>query len=122
MGLLMVILGIMSVPSLGMGAWQRPHCAQHGTAIHVGHGVASDRAPSHGAPTWTRGTNHECSHCPASECAKVSPCASSTTTALSPKGIGMTGCPVHRVIIDLAGEQAASADFPPDTPPPQLIA
>ena len=120
----MLMLGIVAAPSVGLEALQRPHCIQHGVvAARGGHHAASERqAPGRGSPSWRQAGNHECPHCPATECARVSPCTGSTTTALSPAAVAVTYLTGHRVALDLVRDQASSAQAPPDTPPPQLIA
>src|SRR2546422_5476885 len=46
---------------------------------------------AHGAhlPVWTERHDHGCPHCPATECASVAPCSSSTTSALTPANIAV---------------------------------
>jgi hypothetical protein len=120
---MMLVLGIVAAPSVGPRALQRPHCMQHGaTALHGSHPSASEHPPPDGSPAWSRARNHQCPHCPASECARVSPCISSTTTALSPPGLGVIGLLEHRVHLDGVRDQASSVYSPPDTPPPQVTA
>ena len=116
--LLMLALGIISVPSVGPSALQGPHCAQHGASmIHAAHGL-----PSSGR-AWTRASSpHECPHCPAAECAQVAPCAGSATTALTPTRALFADLRGHRAAVDLKVQRALSATSPPDTPPPQSIA
>jgi hypothetical protein len=120
---MMLLLGIVAAPSVGLQAVQRPHCVQHGAMVaHGGHGSTAEHATSAGTPAWSRAHSHECAHCPASECARVTPCTSSTPTALSPVGLAVIGLLGHRVPLDAIREQAASAYSLLDTPPPQLIA
>ena len=111
----MLILGVVSVPSDGVEALQRPHCARHGTAAMGGHHIA--RAHDAAAPS-----SHTCPHCPASDCDRVAPCGNSTTTALSSVVADVHAVPGARVATRLARDQAESAHPPPDTPPPQPIA
>jgi hypothetical protein len=121
---LMLILGIMSVPNMRLDALQHPHCTPHGAiSLHRGHSsAASPTNPRGESRTWAPATDHECPHCPASECARIAPCASSTTTALSPAGFSLVSLHDHRTAVDPGHERASSINSPPDTPPPQVIA
>jgi len=120
----MLLLGIGSVPSLGVDAVQRPHCAQHERAgqheRHVASSVTAVSAQDQQA--WTHSQKHSCPHCPASECARVSPCSGSSTTAVSPSRTVVADLLGHRVTVDLDRQLVHSAVSTPPTPPPQLIA
>jgi hypothetical protein len=120
---LMLVLGVLSAPSIGVETLQRPHCSQHEHASHH-HGYGSASMDAHGpdSATWTQAHDHRCPHCPATECARVSPCSGSTSSALTPADVAVTDITAHRVAVDLASTQAVSAVSQPDTPPPQLIA
>jgi hypothetical protein len=122
--LLMLLLGIASVPSAGLEALQRPHCAQHEPAAHHERHITAPVAVAHAQDqqAWTHRHDHNCPHCPVSECARVSPCASSSTTAVAPSRAVVEDLHGHRVMIDLLRQLAHSADSTPPTPPPQLIA
>ena len=121
---LMLALAIVSVPSIGLDALQRPHCVKHGTsALHAGHAMAREHAQLAGeSRAWSTPATHNCPHCPASECARVAPCTGSTTTAVSPPAMEMLGLYGHRVAVNVNRDRANSATPPHDTPPPQLIA
>jgi hypothetical protein len=123
MGLLMLLLGIAGVPSTGLAALQRPHCAQHELTRQHDRRTASSTnvAQAQGQITWTNHQGHECPHCPASECARVSPCAG-TPTAVAPTRTSIADPQGHRVVIDRLRQLARSAIPAPPTPPPQLIA
>jgi hypothetical protein len=123
MGLLMLLLGIAGVPSTASAALQRPHCAQHEQGRQHDRPRASSTtvAPAEGQLTWTTHQGHECPHCPASECARVSPCAG-TLTAVAPARTSIADPQGHRVVIDRLRQLARSAISTPPTPPPQLIA
>ena len=122
--LLMLILGIAGVPSVGPQALQRPHCAQHEMALHrmVNTAATLPVKRAQDAQAWTEGHDHDCPHCPASDCASLSPCAGSSTTAIATASAAVAKICGHRVAIYLARERPFSATTPPDTPPPQLIA
>jgi hypothetical protein len=117
--LLMLIVGVLATPGAGMDAMQRPHCARHELA--AGH-RAADVGHDYSQSAWAQQHTHTCQHCPASECARVSPCAASLSVALAPSGAGVYDPQGHRVVTDLDRQQARSAVSSPEPPPPQLIA
>src|SRR5215213_5507807 len=123
MRLLMLLLGIAGVPSTGLAALQRPHCARHEATCQHGRPTASSAivAQAHGQITWSSHQGHDCPHCPASECARVSPCAGAST-AVASSGTALTAPRGHRVVIDGLRRLARSAIPAPPTPPPQRIA
>jgi hypothetical protein len=118
--LLMLALGIVATPSVGVEALQAPHCPQHERAGQ--HAASSSMAHEHDLQSWSQRHDHGCAHCPASECARVSPCTGSSSTAVPPSCATVDDLRSHRVAVDLARRQAHSAVSSPDTPPPQLIA
>jgi hypothetical protein len=118
--LLMLALGIVATPSVGVEALQAPHCPQHERAGQ--HAASSSMAHEHDLQSWSQRHDHGCAHCPASECARVSPCTGSSSTAVPPSRATVDDLRSHRVAVDLARRQAPSAVSSPDTPPPQLIA
>jgi hypothetical protein len=118
--IVMLVVGVLSVPSVGVRAMQRPHCAQHTQSAHV---VANHHQPSSAHTAAVQpGSQHECPHCPARDCAHLVPCNTSTSpvtaaatllvTALSPDPVGVP--PVRAYM--------HSRTHQPPTPPPQLIA
>jgi hypothetical protein len=122
--LLMMVIGIASVPSVGPEALQRPHCVQHrAAAIHGGHLPASQQvAAGRESPSWTKAATHNCPHCPDSECARAARCASSPLTALSPTRVAVNQNRGSRTTVRLDRDHALSVPSSPETPPPQLIA
>ncbi len=68
----MLVLGVLSVPSVGPAAMQRPPWAQHDpSAVHQGaHSGTHQVRASIDSASWDNGTQHECPHCPATECAR----------------------------------------------------
>ena len=116
--LLMLLLGIVSVPGVGLAAMQRPHCTQHESSAgrHPGHGQMPDARTS-----WEASEGHECPHCPATECARVAPCASASNAALSAASRPVTGAPPHQIVLPRAQGLLHSTTYQPPTPPPQLI-
>jgi hypothetical protein len=123
MGLLMLLLGIAGVPSTASAALQRPHYAQHEQTGQHDRPTASSTivAQAQGQIAWTNHQGHECPHCPAFECARVSPCAGSLT-AIAPSCKAIADPQGHRVVIDRLRQVARSAVPAPPSPPPQLIA
>jgi hypothetical protein len=122
--LVMLVLGVVATPSVGMEAMRRPHCARHELAAqHAGHAAASSTtAQGPDTQAWMPRHDHGCAHCPASECARVSPCTGSSSTAVAPSRAVVESLDSHRVAVYPARHQVHSASSPPDTPPPQLIA
>jgi hypothetical protein len=113
----LLVLGILSVPSIRLGAAQRPHCSKHEPSSS-GHDQA---VPVH-AMVLQPGSRHECPHCPATECAHLVPCSATTSLVLAaasciaakllPQEVGLPALQCH----------AHSRTHEPPTPPPQLIA
>lgn len=119
----MLVLGVLSVPSVGPAAMQRPHCAQHDpSAVHQGAHSGTHQVPaSNDATSWDSATQHECPHCPATECARVAPCTVASNAAISEVSVT-----VPNLVADLVGVRRMrvhphSAAHQPPTPPPQLI-
>jgi hypothetical protein len=121
--MVMLALGIFSVPSVGLNALQRPHCAQHElVAQHGGHGAeVSTSAHGHGRQTWEP-QQHHCPHCPASECGRAPTCTGSSSTCTTPIRTVAANFHAHRVPVPVGLDLPHSASSTPDTPPPQLIA
>src|SRR3982751_6378608 len=76
--LVMLLLAVVSVPSVGAGAMQRPHCTLHEHSAGADH--RTDQ-PHH--TTWQSSTPHECPHCPATECAHAVPCTTSASPVIT---------------------------------------
>ena len=120
---LMLFLGVVGVPSTGLAAMQRPHCAQHDpSAEHQGPHSGTHQAPaSTDSASWDSGTQHECPHCPASECARVAPCTVSSNAAVSEASATVPDPVADRVGVRRMRVHPYSATHQPPTPPPQLI-
>jgi hypothetical protein len=119
--MLMLVLGVVSVPSIGPAAMQRPHCAQHvpSPGNHVAHSGDTHRAE----PTlvaWESGTKHTCPHCPATECARIAPCTASSNAAISETSLIVPDPVSDRVGVRRVRVRPYSATHQPPTPPPQL--
>lgn len=119
----MLVLGVLSVPSVGPAAMQRPHCAQHDpSAVHRGAHSGTHQVPaSNDATSWDSATQHECPHCPATECARVAPCTTSSNAAVSVTAPAVTQSATHRAILPRIQHHLYSTTHQPPTPPPQLI-
>jgi hypothetical protein len=116
--ILMLVLGILSVPSVGARAMQGPHCAKHEQpTLHPAH-QASSAHPESVQP----GTPHDCPHCPARECAHVVPCATSTSPVTAAASLVVTESSPGHVGVRTVRTHARSRTHEPPTPPPQLIA
>jgi hypothetical protein len=123
-GALMLVLGILSVPSVGPAAMQRPHCAQHGPSAvpQVAHSGGEHQMPEPtGSASWESATKHDCPHCPATECARLAPCTTSSNAAVSVTALAVTQSATHRDVFPRLQHHLYSTTHQPPTPPPQLI-
>lgn len=120
---LMLMLGILTAPSVDVQALQRTHCTQHGTSqARGGQHSASVHTVAATAPSaWRQAGTHECVHCPPAECARVSQCAGASTTAPLSRGAGIGSPGSQRVRLELVRDLVTSVVSPPQTPPPQPI-
>lgn len=118
---LMLVLGVLSVPSVGPAAMQRPHCAQHGPSAVQAHSGHGHQMPGSSPTSWESATKHDCPHCPAAECARVAPCATSSIAALSEASLTVTDLATDRVRVRRVQVHPYSSTQQPPTPPPQLI-
>ena len=121
--ILMLVLGVLAVPSLGPAAMQRPHCAQHDTAgEHTAHAGGPQQLSEPGASlSWRSSSQHECAHCPPTECAQVAACTTSTTATIIEVSGAVISLAIDRVTLPRLLVQPASTNHEPPTPPPQLI-
>ena len=122
--LLMLLLGIASVPGVGVADLQRPHCGQYELGGHHEPRSTSPSAVAHHQieQTWTPRHTHECPHCPASGCARVSACAGSSSTAVAPTRVAVADIYGHGVTADRLRQFVHSVVSRPPTPPPQVLA
>jgi hypothetical protein len=121
--MLMLVLGILSVPSVGPAAMQRPHCTRHDTsAIHrVAHSGPHQVPESPHSTSWNSTTQHECPHCPARDCARVAPCTTSSNATISETALTVADPVSDRLSVRRVRVHPHSATHQPPTPPPQLI-
>ena len=121
--ILMLVLGILAVPSVGPAAMQRPHCAQHNIAgEHTAHAGGTHQMPESGpSSSWETSNQHECAHCPPTECAQVAPCTTSPTATIIEGSRAIIPLAVDRVRLLRLLVQSGSTSHEPPTPPPQPI-
>ena len=119
----MLLFGALSVPSMGPAAMQPPHCTQHGpSATHQkGHSGDGQQVPAPRSASWDGSTNHDCPHCPATECARVAPCTTSSNAAVSTTSLEVSQSVTHRATLGTGRHHLYSIIHQPPTPPPQLI-
>src|SRR5688572_23611595 len=122
--ILMLVLGVLAVPSVGTAAMQRPHCAQHDTAPGAqtthGNGAHHTHAPN-SSTTWQSGSQHDCPHCPPTECAQIAPCTTSPTATIVEGSGTVIPLMVRTELIPKLPVQPGSTTHEPPTPPPQQI-
>jgi hypothetical protein len=122
--ILMLVLGVLAVPSLGQSAMQRPHCAQHETAAgeQTAHAGGTHQMPEPGSSSsWESPDQHDCPHCPPRECAQVAPCSTSPTATIIEGSGSVVALAVDHVQLPRPLVQPGSTNHEPPTPPPQPI-
>ena len=120
----MLVLGVVSVPSVGLGAMQRPHCEQNDGAAgeRTSHAGPQHQMPEPSSPTsWESGSQHDCPHCPPAECSQVAPCATSPTPTIIEASGTIIPLTVASDGVAKLPIQPGSTSHEPPTPPPQLI-
>lgn len=119
----MLAVGVLSVPSVGPAAMQRPHCAQHThSGIHrEAHSSGRHQMPDPVPISWESATKHDCPHCPATECARLAPCATSSNAAVAVPPLAVTQSATHRALPRRVQHGFYSTTHQPPAPPPQLI-
>ena len=97
-----------------------PHCASHSVQPQaaVPHGDSHSEAA---ATTWTNAAQHECPHCPPTECSSMAPCAAPASAALSASEMAVADLGAHRVPLPARDEPQPFPPNQPLTPPPQAI-
>jgi hypothetical protein len=120
--LVMLVLSLFGLPGLTVSAHQATHCRDGMAAGHSSQAAISGHHASGPVTSrWTTNSNHECPHCPPSECIRTAACGGTATLALSASGHLVKTLPTHGVIPVRGADRATSANSPPDTPPPQSI-
>lgn len=119
----LLVVAILSAPTPASAAGLGSHCARHGaSAMHM---AAAGHADMGGGPhhlSWQPAAPGDCPHCPASDCARLLPCASTTAVAALLRSDDLTLPAVHGDRIRRASAAVHSTIPAPPTPPPQLIA
>ena len=119
---LMLVLGVLGMPSAGQAVVNGSHCVRHDvSASQPAHaGDMHQMAGTHAA--WQDASSHTCPHCPASECARIAPCAGSSASALVAEAPQLGTLAAGRIQPFPADNRARSIRPKPSTPPPVLIA
>lgn len=117
---LMLVLGILAMPSTGQAAVDGSHCARHGAAaLQMEHaGGMQSMQPGHQVATWQEASSHTCPHCPASECARIAPCAGASSFVIAVSAATPIAFSADRVRIFPIRDAVYSVFRQPPTPPP----
>jgi hypothetical protein len=120
----LVLVALLSVSA--SFAWASPilgsHCARHSLAPSSSSAHAEHDSGPLATPSWTQGSQHDCSHCPPSDCSRVTPCAATGSVAAVEASTSIADLPPHPVTLPPYSRQYPSIAVQPPTPPPQLIA
>ena len=122
--LFVVIVGLATGLNAVAAASQGGHCARHGASqLHVVQ-PGGGHQEGHDAPgaAWERPHHTDCPHCPATECASVAPCATSSTGAVLPSLLELGVSLAHGVEVQPTLSALHSTSHRPPTPPPQSVA
>jgi hypothetical protein len=120
---LMLVLGVLGMPSAGQAALNGFHCARHdASAMRMGHAdTVHPMAAAHQAAAWQDASSHTCPHCPASECARVVPCAGASSSVITVSAPAPIAFSTDRVRILPSRDAVHSVLRQPPTPPPLLV-
>ena len=115
------LLATVVVVLSALGAWTvqlQSHCASHAAAAHDAPAHQS-KHPAEAA--WMGPAEHDCAHCPPTECSRLAPCAASASVALGASVAPIVALRAHTLHLpDRFDPQPFSAVQPP-TPPPQVV-
>src|SRR5215207_10091115 len=107
-------------------SWASPilgsHCDSHTRAAHSSSAPVEHDSGPLATPSWTQGSNHDCPHCPPSDCSRLAPCATSGSVAAAEPSTPIADLPPHSVTPTTYNRQHPSTLVQPPTPPPQLVA
>jgi hypothetical protein len=119
----MLVLGILAMPSTGQAAVNGSHCVRHeAAALQMGHAGGMDAmTPLHQAAAWQDASPHTCPHCPASECARIAPCAGASSSVIAVSVPTPIAFSTDRVRIFPIRNAVYSVFRQPPTPPPLLV-
>jgi hypothetical protein len=122
--LFVVIVGLATGLNAVAAAGQGGHCARHGASqLHVVQPGGGHQEGHHATgAAWERPHHTDCPHCPATECARVAPCATSSSSALLPSSFELGVSLAHAVEVQPTLGALHSTSHRPQTPPPQSVA
>lgn len=105
-------------------AWPVPgsHCERHDSASSRLSTHPHPGAEGPATPSWAPDSDHDCSHCPPSECSRAAPCAAAGSIAVTEVGSLIAELAPHRVRHSAYVQLHHHTGVQPPTPPPQLIA
>lgn len=117
---LMLVLGFLALPSAGQAAVNGSHCARHGAAaVPMEHaGSMHSMLSGHQVVAWQDASAHACPHCPASECARIAPCAGGTSAVIAVSAPTPIAFLAERVRVFPLRDAVHSVLRQPPTPPP----
>jgi hypothetical protein len=119
---LMLVLGVLAMPSAGQAVLNGSHCARHDASAHHQTPIGMhEMTGQHAAASWQNAPRHTCPHCPANECARVAPCSGASSCV-----IAVTTATPMTFSIDRAGiypihDAVHSVLEQPPTAPPLLV-
>jgi hypothetical protein len=113
----LVLVALLSV-SISI-AWAAPvlgsQCDRHAASHTTRHLELASTV------SWAQGTQHECSHCPPSECSRAVPCAATSSIALGQATRLVAEFPAKRTTMNQQKVHPRSTSQEPPTPPPQRV-
>ena len=120
---LMLVLGILAMPSTGQAAVNGSHCARHEAAtFQMEHAGGMDAMMlGHQVAAWQDASSHTCPHCPASECPRIAPCAGASSSVIAVSAPTPIAFSTDRVRIFPIRDAVHSVLRQPPTPPPLLV-
>jgi hypothetical protein len=120
---LMFVLGVLCMPSAVQVAVNGSHCARHeAAAMQMEHAGGMDAMmPGHQVAAWQDASPHTCPHCPASECARIAPCAGASSSVIAVSAATPIAFSADRVRIFPIRDAVHSVLRQPPTPPPLLV-
>ena len=121
--LFLLVVGLSTGLNVAAAAGQGAHCARHGVSqLHVVQPGGGHQESHHGPMlAWERPAHADCPHCPATECARIAPCATSTNGAIPPSPIELGAPLAHAVAVPPVLAALHSTLHQPPTPPPQSV-
>lgn len=118
---MMLALGVLAMPSAGQVLLYNPHCAPHNDSIQPVHDGGMHGMASQPTPMWQSASPHQCPHCPASECARIPPCSSGSSSLIAATAPVSATVSAGRRWVRPFDDSAHSVLQQPPTPPPLLV-